>query len=218
VSVADLIARRAAAWIEPGDVVNLGIGIPTRVADFLPADRGVFLHTENGMLGVGPSPVPGEEDPELVNAGKIAVTEMPGASYFSSADSFAMIRGGHVDVAVLGVIEVDGEGHVANWSIPGGRVLGVGGAMDLLAGAARVIVTTTHLSKRGEPKIVARCNFPVTGERPVDLIVTEHACFAHGGEGLRLIEIADGSELEWIRANTGAEFELALGERPGRPA
>jgi 3-oxoacid CoA-transferase subunit B len=207
VSTADTIAARVVDWIAAGDVVNLGIGIPTRVADFLPADRGVVLHTENGMLGVGPSPAPEEVDPNLVNAGKIPVSEAAGASYFSSSESFAMIRGGHVDVAVLGAMQVDEAGRIANWSIPGGNLLGVGGAMDLLVGAKRVVVATTHLTKDGAPKIVRRCEYPVTGDRPVGVIVTERATFLVAPSGLSLVEVAPGTTVEWVRENTDADFK-----------
>jgi 3-oxoacid CoA-transferase B subunit len=211
-SVADEIARRVVAWIEDGDVVNLGIGIPTRVADFLPPDSGIVLHTENGMLGVGPTPAPGEVDPNLVNAGKLPVSERPGASYFSSSESFAMIRGGHVDVAVLGAMQVDGCGRIANWTIPGGNLLGVGGAMDLIVGARRVVVATTHLTKTGAPKLVAECGYPLSGERPADVVVTERAVFEPRAGRLTLVEIAPGTNVQWVRDNTGASFDEAPAE------
>jgi 3-oxoacid CoA-transferase B subunit len=152
------IARRVAGHLEPGDVINLGIGLPTLVADHVPEGVKVFLHTENGMVGAGPTPEPEKVDPELINAGKLPVTEDVGAAYFSSSESFAMIRGGHVSVAVLGVLQVDRLGRIANWAIPGKPILGVGGAMDLLVGAKTVIVATTHLTKKGEPKIVEECS------------------------------------------------------------
>jgi 3-oxoacid CoA-transferase B subunit len=211
-SRADEIARRVVAWIADGDVVNLGIGIPTRVADFLPADSGVVLHTENGMLGVGPTPPPAEVDPNLVNAGKLPVSERPGASYFSSSESFAMIRGGHVDVAVLGAMQVDERGRVANWTIPGGNLLGVGGAMDLIAGARRVLVATTHLTKAGAPKLVAECEYPLSGERAADVIVTDHAAFELRPGGLALVDLVAGTDLEWVRGHTGAAFRDARAE------
>jgi 3-oxoacid CoA-transferase B subunit len=200
------IARRVAQHLEPGDVINLGIGLPTLVADYVPEDVKVFLHTENGMVGAGPTPEPDKVDPELINAGKLPVTEDIGAAYFSSSESFAMIRGGHVSVAVLGVLQVDRIGRIANWAIPGKPVLGVGGAMDLLVGAKTVIVATTHLTNKGEPKIVEECSFPLTGARPADLIVTERATFSVDEEGLVLEEVAPYSTLEWVRSNTTAPF------------
>jgi 3-oxoacid CoA-transferase B subunit len=207
------IARRVAQHLEPGDVINLGIGLPTLVADHVPEGVKVFLHTENGMVGAGPTPEPGKVDPELINAGKLPVTEDVGAAYFSSSESFAMIRGGHVSVAVLGVLQVDRLGRIANWAIPGKPILGVGGAMDLLVGAKTVIVATTHLTKKGEPKIVEECSFPLTGSRSADLIVTEHATFSVDEEGLVLKEVAPHSALEWVRSNTPVPFRnsAALG-------
>ncbi|MDO8212659.1 3-oxoacid CoA-transferase subunit B [Conexibacter sp. CPCC 206217] len=210
-SVSDAIARRVASHLRGGEIVNLGIGIPTLVADHLPDDVDVVLQTENGMLGVGPTPGPDAVDPNLVNAGKLPVSELAGASYFSSSASFAMIRGGHVDVAILGALQLDGRGRIANWSIPGKPILGVGGAMDLLVGARRVIAATTHLAKDRTPKIVQDATFPLTADRPVDLIVTEHATFAAGADGLTLIEIAPGTSQEWVAENTGAAFAVALG-------
>jgi 3-oxoacid CoA-transferase B subunit len=209
VSVNAAIARRVAGFLRPGDVVNLGIGIPTLVADHLPERSGIVLQTENGMLGVGPTPTGADIDPFLVNAGKLPVSELSGAAYFSSSASFGMIRGGHVDVAVLGALQVDGAGRIANWAIPGRPILGVGGAMDLLVGAKRVIVATTHLTRAGEPKIVERCTFPLTAERPVDLVVTEHATFAVADGRLTLTEVVDGTDVHWIRAHTGAPFGVA---------
>jgi 3-oxoacid CoA-transferase B subunit len=203
------IARRVAQHLKPGDVINLGIGLPTLVADYLPEGVKVFLHTENGMVGAGPTPEPERVDPELINAGKLPVTEDIGAAYFSSSESFAMIRGGHVSVAVLGVLQVDRLGRIANWAIPGKPVLGVGGAMDLLVGAKTVIVATTHLTKKGEPKIVEECSFPLTGARSADLIVTEHATFSIDEEGLVLEEIAPHSTLEWVRSSTPAPFRTS---------
>jgi len=200
------IARRVALHLDPGDVINLGIGIPTLVADHVPEGVKVFLQTENGMLGAGPTPEPGKVDPELINAGKLPVTEDVGATYFSSSESFAMIRGGHVSVAVLGALQVDRLGRIANWAIPGRPILGVGGAMDLLVGAKTVIVATTHLTKKGDPKIVEECSFPLTGARPADLIVTEHATFSVDEGGLVLEEVAPDSTYEWVRSHTRAPF------------
>jgi 3-oxoacid CoA-transferase B subunit len=209
VSVANDIAARVAGHLRDGDVINLGIGIPTLVADHLEA-RPVTLHTENGMLGVGPTPGGDAVDVNLVNAGKLPVSETPGAAYFSSSESFAMIRGGHVGVAVLGALQVDARGRVANWAVPGKPILGVGGAMDLLVGARHVIVATTHVTKHGEPKIVEECTLPLTAERAVDLIVTEHATFAVRDGGLVLIEVADGTPREWVRQHTAAAYREEL--------
>lgn len=208
--LAERIAKRIAEELRSGDIVNLGIGIPTMVADYIPANKEVFIHTENGMLGVGPSPEEGQEDPNLVNAGKIFITESVGASYFHSADSFAMIRGGHIDVAVLGVLQVDQFGRIANWSVPGKTVLGVGGAMDLLTGAKRVIASTTHCTKDGEPKIVAECDYPLTSERKANIIVTEHAVFHIDSDGLILTEILSDLTVEEITNITGAPFKVKL--------
>jgi 3-oxoacid CoA-transferase B subunit len=204
------IAVRAATHLRGGEVVNLGIGIPTLVADALPAGHGVTLHTENGMLGVGPTPTGDGLDPNLVNASKLPVSELAGASYFSSSASFAMIRGGHVDTAVLGALQIDGRGRIASWSVPGKPILGVGGAMDLLVGARRVIVASTHVTKDGQPKIVEVCTYPLTADRAVDLIVTEHATFAVEQGALVLVELAPDSTLDWVRANTTARFAVRL--------
>ena len=200
------IARRVAGHLLDGEIVNLGIGIPTLVSDFLDADSGVVLQTENGMLGVGPAPAEGESDPALVNAGKLPITALPGASFFSSSVSFGLIRGGHVTTSVLGALQVDTRGRIANWALPGRPILGVGGAMDLLVGARRVIAATTHLTKDGEPKLVADCTLPLTAERPVDLVVTEAATFALRDSGLVLVEVAASSDREWIAAHTAAPY------------
>ena len=203
------IARRVAGHLRDGEVVNLGIGIPTLVADFLGDRDGVVLQTENGMLGVGPAPGEGEADPALVNAGKLPITALPGASYFSSSMSFGLIRGGHVTTSILGALQVDGRGRIANWALPGRPILGVGGAMDLLVGARRVIAATTHLTKDGEPKLVAECALPLTAERPADLVVTEAATFAVRDGGLVLTEVAPGFDREWVAAHTAAPFREA---------
>jgi len=206
VSVQRDIARRVAGHLRDGEVVNLGIGIPTLVADFLGDRDGVVLQTENGMLGVGPAPGEGEADPALVNAGKLPITALPGASYFSSSMSFGLIRGGHVTTSILGALQIDGRGRIANWALPGRPILGVGGAMDLLVGARRVIAATTHLTKDGEPKLVAECSLPLTAERPADLVVTEAATFAVRDGGLVLTEVAPGFDREWVAAHTTAPF------------
>lgn len=200
------IAARVVPHIRPGAVVNLGIGIPTLVADHLP-EHAAYLQTENGLLGVGPTPAPGEVDPNLVHAGKQPVTARPGASYFASSASFGMIRGGHVEVAVLGALQIDAAGRIANWAIPGKPVLGVGGAMDLLVGARTVVVATTHTAKDGSPKIVAECTFPLTARRSVDVVVTEAATFRVDEGGLVLVDL--DAELEWVRAHTAAPFRIA---------
>jgi 3-oxoacid CoA-transferase B subunit len=206
------IAARVVPHIPPGAVVNLGIGIPTAVADHLPGpDSGHHAHlqTENGLLGVGPTPAPEDVDPDLVHAGKQPVTARPGASYFASSASFGMIRGGHVEVAVLGALQIDARGRIANWAIPGKPVLGVGGAMDLLVGARTVVVATTHTAKDGSPKIVEECTFPLTARRSVDVVVTEAATFRTDDTGLVLVEMAEGVTLDWVRAHTAAPFRVA---------
>ena len=200
-----LIARRALAELKAGDVVNLGIGIPTLVADLITPEDGVILHTENGMLGVGPAPAEGGALSYPVNAGKAPVTALPGSSYFDSADSFAMIRGGHVDVAIMGGLQVDERGNLANWAIPGKPLLGVGGAMDLASGARRLIITMTHCNRDGSPKLVSECSLPLTAVAAVDLVITELAVFAFD-DGMRLVELMPGATLDEARAKTGASF------------
>lgn len=204
----ELIASRAARLVRPGWVVNLGIGIPTLVSRYLDPDA-VTLHTENGLLGVGPPPAPGEVDPNLVDAGKQPVTRRVGAAFFDSAASFAMIRGGHVDAAVLGALQVDERGLVANWAVPGEPVLGVGGAMDLLCGVRTVIVLMTHTTREGAPKLVRECTLPLTSLRPASFVVTELAIFRVDEEGLALVERAPGVALETVRARTAARFREA---------
>ncbi|GAA5503735.1 hypothetical protein Dxin01_03496 [Deinococcus xinjiangensis] len=205
------MARRALKELKSGDVVNLGIGIPTLVADLITPQHGINLHTENGMLGVGPAPEGGGAMEYPVNAGKIPVTALAGASYFDSADSFAMIRGGHVDVAVMGGLQVDEAANLANWAVPGKPLLGVGGAMDLASGAGRLIVTMVHTDPDGTPKIVPSCTLPLTTRGAVDMIITDKAVFEFIGGQLTLTELMPSATLEEVRATTGAKFAEALG-------
>jgi 3-oxoacid CoA-transferase subunit B len=206
----DDIAKRAAKELRDGFYVNLGIGIPTLVANNIPDGMHVVLQSENGMLGMGPFPWEGEEDPDLINAGKQTVTELPYSSYFSSADSFAMIRGGHVDLTILGAMEVAENGDLANWMIPGKLVKGMGGAMDLVAGAKRVVVVMEHTSKEGDPKFKKRCDLPLTGTDVIDMLITDLAVFARPdrGSAFRLLEMAAGVTLEDLKAKTEAHFEV----------
>jgi len=197
------MARRAAKEIPEGSIVNLGIGLPTQVADYL-AEGHAWLHSENGLLGTGPFPYEGDEDPNLINAGKQTVTVLPGGSTFDSAFSFAMIRGGHVDVAILGAMQVSAGGDLANWAVPNGKVMGIGGAMDLASGCRRVIAMMQHVTKKGEHKLVQRCDYPLTATRVVSLVITDLGVFEPTGHGFRIIELALGVSREAAESATGA--------------
>lgn len=204
----EIIARRAAMELKDGDLVNLGIGLPTLVANYLPPGVRVWFQSENGFTGLGPAPAPGQEDPDVVNAGGQPATILPGGACFDSATSFAIIRGGHLHVTILGALEVDQEGNLANWMIPGRMVPGMGGAMDLVVGAKRVIVVTEHTLKDGSPKILRRCRLPLTAAREVDLIITDLAVIEVTPAGLILREVAPGVTPEEVQANTEADLTI----------
>ncbi len=206
----DQLAHRAALELRAGDYVNLGIGIPTLVANYIPKGVEVVLQSENGILGLGPYPEDGKEDADLINAGKETVTVLPGSSFFHSAESFAMVRGGHIDLTILGGMEVSESGDLANWMIPGKMVKGMGGAMDLVSGSKKVIVVMDHCNKKGDSKVLKECSLPLTGKNVVDLLITDMGVFKFASGGMSLIELAEGVSLEEIKEKTETSFQVDL--------
>ena len=204
----DQVAKRAARELSDGMYVNLGIGMPTLVANFIPAGTHIVLQSENGLLGIGPFPYEGDEDPDLINAGKQTITEVPGSAYFSSADSFAMIRGGHINLAILGAMQISKKGDLANWMIPGKMIKGMGGAMDLVAGVKRVVVLMEHVAKGDQHKILEECSLPLTGVGVVDRIITDLGVIDVTDTGLKVVELADGVTAEEIQQKTGAPLDV----------
>lgn len=202
------MCQRAAKELHDGFYVNLGIGMPTMVANYIPKGMHITLHSENGMLGMGPSPTEAEIDPDLINAGKETITELPGSTYFDSATSFAMIRGGHIDLTILGALEISQNGDIANWMVPGKMVKGMGGAMDLVAGVKKIVVLMEHTTKDGGAKLLKECRLPLTGKGVVDMVITDLGVFTIDHHGMKLVEIAPGVTLEEIMAKTEAHFEV----------
>ncbi len=208
-AVKEMMAKRAAEEIENGNVVNLGFGIPQKVVNYIPEDKTVFIHAENGVLGAGPAAEPGKEDPDIVDSGCVAITTVPGASFFDSADSFGLIRSGGLDITILGALEIAENGDLANWMVPGGKIPGMGGAMDLAKKAARVIAVTTHTDKKGNPKLKEKCGLPLTADRCVSLIITDIAVIEVAEDGYLLTELFDGHTVEEVKEKTGAAVKVA---------
>lgn len=208
-AVKEMMAKRAAEEIRNGNVVNLGFGIPQKVVNYIPKDKTVFIHAENGVLGAGPAAKPGKEDPDIVDSGCVAITTVPGASFFDSADSFALIRSGCLDITILGALEIGENGDLANWMVPGGKIPGMGGAMDLAKKAGKVIAVTTHTDKNGNPKLKKTCELPLTADKCVSLIITDLAVVEVTDDGYLLKELFDGHSVEEVKEKTGADMKVA---------